>query len=135
MKLIIFILILIGFAVQASPDLRAELPVISRAAKRNGCAGDDFVLLCSIRMAENGRAGREFGVLHPKAMDTNLNTQAGWAAATIVKHHRRYGSDKVTVDFINSLADRYCPKECDADGNKNWKKNVSHWYEKLRDDK
>lgn len=76
--------------------------------------------------------GCEFGIADPRAWDTNLDTQAGWAAATIVKHHKRYGSDYVTLGFILSLADRYCPASCDPDGNRNWKRNVWYWFDKFQ---
>jgi hypothetical protein len=114
--------------------LKAELPTIRKAAERNGIkyGSDDWYLLLAIRKAENGRDGCEFGVTHPRAWDTNLDTQAGWAAATIVKHHKRYGSDEVTLEFILSLADRYCPASCDPDGNKNWKRNVNFWFDKFQ---
>jgi len=115
-----------------NPAYGNELPIIKKAAIRNKCVSDDYLLLLAIRKAENGRSGCEFGVKHPRAWDTNLDTQAGWAAVTIVKHHKRFGSGKVTIQFINSLADRYCPKSCDFIGNRNWKKNVRFWFEKFK---
>lgn len=115
-------------------NLKAELPTIRKAAERNGIkyGSDDWYLLLAIRRHENGRDGREFGIMHPKALDTNLDTQAGWAAATIRNQHKRYGSDQVTLEFILSLADRYCPASCDPDGNKNWKRNVWYWFGKFQ---
>jgi len=115
-------------------SLQAEIPTIRKAALRNSIKfdSDDWFLLLAIRKQENGRSGCEFGVKHPKAWDTNLDTQAGWASATIVKHHERFGSDKVTPEFIDSLGNRYCPKEVDPIGNKNWKRNVKYWFEKFR---
>lgn len=110
--------------------LKAEWPTIKRAADRNRCVGDDYLLLLAIRKAENGRAGLEFGIMNPKA--NNLDKQAGWAAATIVKHHKRFGDEKVTAEFIDSLANRYCPAAVDPEGNRNWKKNVRFWFEKFK---
>ena len=117
-----------------------EYRIIKRAADRNGCRGDDFVILLAIRKAENGRAGCEFGVKHPRAWETNLDTQAGWAAATIVKNRKRFnltthstGSGQAGREgFINFLADRYCPAENDAEGNVNFKSNVKFFYSKYR---
>jgi hypothetical protein len=115
-------------------SLKAELPTIRKAAERNGIHHDsnDWYLLLAIRKAENGRAGCEFGIKDPRAWETNLDIQAGWASATINGQHKRYGSDEVTTAFIDSLANRYCPVSCDPDGNKNWKRNVNFWFEKFR---
>jgi len=103
-----------------------ETATIKAAAKRNGCYGDNYLLLFAIRKAENGRAGCEFGV-KGAAWDTDLNTQAGWSAATIVKTRARW--NKTFIDF---LGDRYCPKEVDLEGNINFKKNVRFWFERFR---
>jgi len=112
----------------------AEIPTIRKAAERNGIkyASDDWFLLLAIRKAENGGNGLQFGIMNPKA--DNLDKQAGWASATIIKHHKRFGSPKVTPEFINSLADRYCPIECDPQGNKNWKKNVRFWFDRWKNE-
>ena len=117
-------------------SLEAELVVIKKAAQRNGIepGSDDFALLLAIRKAENGRAGCEFGVTHPSAWDTDLDTQARWAAATIMKHHKRFRSAEVSAAFINSLGNRYCPAVNDPDGNKNWKRNVKFWFAKFEKD-
>lgn len=117
-----------------------ELPIIIAAAERNNCRGDDFLILLAIRKAENGAPGREFGILHPKALaeiqvrpKDSLDIQAGWAAATIVKNRLRWrnciGAD---CDFINFLGNRYCPSSADAQGNRNWKRNVQYWFEKFK---
>lgn len=107
--------------------------VIRKAAERNGIefGSDDWFILLAIRKAENGRAGCEFGVKNPKAWDTDLDTQAGWASATIVKNRGRWDGNG---DFIDFLADRYCPIECDPVGNKNWKRNVKYFTEWSRND-
>ncbi|MFA5187021.1 MAG: hypothetical protein WC551_11115 [Patescibacteria group bacterium] len=105
-----------------------EIETVRVAAERNGCRGDDFVILLAIRFAENGRPGREFGVDHPKAIYTDLDTQAGWCAATIVKNRQRHG--QLTNDdgrsFLDFLAERYCPLNAAV-----WKKNVQYWVERL----
>ena len=56
--------------VNIRPEMRAELAPI----------------VAAIRHAENGRAGREYGVLHPKALGKSYRTQAGWCAATVQKN-------------------------------------------------
>lgn len=133
-----------GAVCKGKLTLKAEIPTIRKAAERNGIkyGSDDWYLLLAIRKAENGSKFREFGILHPKCdrimqADPNntLDIQAGWAAATVMKHHKRFGSDRVNTAFINSLGDRYCPEECDPEGNKNWKRNVKYWFKKLREEK
>jgi hypothetical protein len=113
--------------------LKAELPTIRKSAERNGIkyGSDDWYLLLAIRKAENGRSGCEFGVTHPRAWETNLDTQAGWAAATIVKNHQRFGNKAVTKEFILFLQKRYCP---DNEGGRKWLKNVRFFYKKFKEE-
>lgn len=111
-------------------EFGAELDTIIKAAKRNGIEPntEDFAILLAIRKAENGRAGREFGILHPRAVDTNLDTQAGWCAATIIKNRERWKQAGKKEPFIQFLGKRYCPvgAENDPSGlNKHWIKNVT----------
>jgi len=120
-------------------DLAAELPTILGAAHRNNCHGDDLLILLAIRLSENGRPGREFGVLDPRCRarieaepHRSLNIQAGWSAATIVKNRARWRDCGHEVDFITFLGNRYCPAETDPEGNRNWKKNVRYFYEKFK---
>lgn len=108
-----------------------EVPIIQKAALRNNCTGDDFLLLLAIRISENGAAGKEFGVKAPAAWGTDLETQAAWAAATIMKNHSRYPSLK-GESFIHALGGRYCPAVCDPQGNINWVRNVTYWYNKMK---
>ena len=130
MKYIVLLpLILLGVAT-AAPDLKKELPVIRMAAERNHCTGDLFTILLAIRMAENGRSGFEFGVIAVKG--TDLETQAAWAAATVVKNYQRWLGAGKPNDYIDFLGDRYCPVGVNDNGtNKYWKKNVRFWIGKL----
>lgn len=117
----------------------AEYKTIRQAAERNNCCGDDFLILLAIRKAENGRAGCEFGVKAKGAWKTDLDTQAGWAAATVVMNRRRFNDSVQRTagsvgEFIDFLGDRYCPREDDSAGNKNFKRNVKWFYKKYRRD-
>ena len=121
-------------------NLLDELPTILQAAHRNGCHGQKLLILLAIRKAENGGPGLEFGIKHPKCLaqikvqpHRSLDIQAGWAAATIVKNMQRWirGSNNERDGFIEFLGNRYCPALVDAEGNKNWKRNVRFWYEKF----
>ena len=79
---------------------------------------------------EAGGPGKEFGIKHPRAWGTDLDTQAGWAAATIVKNRQRWLRAGKPCDFINFLACRWCPPSADRVGHKNWKKNVRYFVSK-----
>ena len=111
-----------------------ELPVIEKAALRNNCTGKKFTLLLAIRKAENGGPGLEFGVLHPKAKGTNLDTQAGWSAATIVKNYARWQKSGSKDTFIGFLSKVYCPIGADNDPNglnEHWRGNVETVFDNL----
>lgn len=111
-----------------------ELPIIEKAALRNNCTGKKFMLLLAIRKAENGGPGLEFGVLHPKAKGTNLNTQAGWAAATVVKNYARWQKSGSKDTFIGFLSKVYCPIGADNDPNglnEHWRGNVETVFDNL----
>jgi len=108
--------------VNIRPELRAKLAPI----------------VAAIRHAENGRAGREYGVLHPKALGKSYRTQAGWCAATVQKHYDRWVKAGKKGDFLESLARRYCPVGADNDPNglnKHWLKNVTAWTRKIEESK
>ena len=113
------------------PDF--EVSVIRAAADRNGCIGDNYLILLAIRKAENGPKKREFGVTNPKA--NTLDKQAGWCAATIVKSRARWIAAGKPEDFIDYLQRRYAPINADNDPhnlNSNWAKNVKYWYERFK---
>ncbi|MCE5184999.1 MAG: hypothetical protein LLF76_02615 [Planctomycetaceae bacterium] len=109
-----------------------EYTVIEKAAIRNQCFGEDFIILLAIRKAENGGPGKEFGVMNPKAH--NLDTQAGWAAATIVKNRKRWKCTNRKDSFIEFLGKRYAPVGANNDPkglNRHWVKNVTRWVQML----
>ncbi len=112
-----------------------ELPLIKQAAARNGCDGELFTILLAIRKSENGGT-HEFGILNPRAK--GFDAQAGWAAATIVKNHKRWADKGKPGPFIDYLGSVYCPtvgdnlRPAERLLNKNWVKNVTHWYNRLK---
>jgi hypothetical protein len=118
-----------------------EYQTILNAAKRNNLNPEDYDLLFAIRKAENGKKGREFGILHPKCEEEmkkrpneTLDIQAGWAASTIKKNRERWEKEGEPGDFITYLGNRYAPRKATNDPNnlnKNWIKNVSKWEQKL----
>ena len=114
----------------ADHQLAKELSIILPAAKRNGCVGDDLLILLAIRKAENGRAGCEFGVKHRLAWQTDFDTQAGWAAATVVKTRARWIAAGSPGEFIDFLGRRYCPPAA-HELNRNWAGNVKYFYNRF----
>ena len=108
-----------------------EDTVIERVADEYGLEGKERALLWAIRKAENGRQGREFGILAPEAMRfensdpvASFVTQAKWAAGTIKK---RYTGN------LKAFSERFAPIGAENDPtnlNKNWRKNVSFYMRK-----
>jgi hypothetical protein len=115
-----------------------EYSTILGAAKRNNIVDTDYEnlsMLYAIRRAENGRMGREFGVLSPRAMEqkgdtpqTTLDRQAGWAAASILSNRKRYEESDKSKPFEEFMAARWAPVGAGNDPtnlNANWAKNVT----------
>lgn len=110
--------------VNVRADLRAELAPI----------------VAAIRHAENGKAGREYGVLGDgvrrdmKRKGDTYRPQAGWCAATVQKNYDRWMKAGRPGDFTTFLGKRYCPVGADNDPdklNKHWIHNVRHWTKKI----
>ena len=120
-----------------------EHEVILNAAKRNGIDENDhetMSMLYAIRSTENGRAGKEFGVLHKNAVGKpgqTLDKQAGWASSILMKRKSEWeGMDSTTQaqynGFPHYLQSKYSPTigaTNDPKGlNNNWLKNFTHHY-------
>ncbi len=109
-----------------------EYEIIMAAAARNSCSGNDLLILFAIRKAENGPPGNEFGIEVQRG--SGLDTQAGWAAATIMKNRGRWkakeGYDELfgNSGFIMFLGERYCLLNSDV-----WIQNVYHWFYKFKE--
>jgi len=104
----------------------SEYDMIEQVADEYKLTGEKRKLLHAIRGAEQGRQGREFGVLKSEAMRFEKDpdpvksfvTQARWAAGTIKK---RFDGD------LEKFAKRWAPigvKNDPTNLNKNWLKNV-----------
>jgi len=111
-----------------------EISMILKAGKRNNLNTEQLAILFAIRKSENGRAGREFGIMNPKANTFDL--QAGWCAATIYKNQERWAMAGKPDDFITFLGNRYCPTSGDITPmeqklNKHWIPNVKYWVHKI----
>jgi len=120
-----------------------EHEVILNAAKRNHIDENDhetMSMLYAIRSTENGRAGKEFGVLHKNAVGKpgqTLDKQAGWASSILMKRKGEWeGMDSTTQaqynGFPHYLQSKYSPTigaTNDPKGlNNNWLKNFTHHY-------
>jgi len=95
-----------------------------------------FALMLAIREAEKGRAGLEFGVLHPRAIYTDLRTQAAWCAGTIRANFTRFKNQEQYADYIDFLGSRYAPLGADNDPenlNRHWPGNVRFFYERFHE--
>lgn len=113
-----------------------EYNTIKKAANRNNCFDDNFIILLAIRKSENGGPGKELGIMNKAAY--NLDKQAAWAACTIIKNRDRWNKTDKKIDFITFLGSKYCPtvgKNLNSDEkrlNKYWVKNVKTWYNKIK---
>ena len=80
--------VLLGEIKMANIKHQLEWPAIIQAGRRNGLSDEQIVFLLAMREAENGPAGYEFG--SKEVRGTNLDKQAGSAAASIKKNEKRY---------------------------------------------
>ena len=63
----------------------------------------------------------------------SINVKDSFAARTIcintiLNNHKRWIAANKPIDFLDYLANAYCPKSCDAIGNKNWKTNIHKFF-------
>lgn len=107
--LLIFLLALVGTGALAGP-----LPLT--AARTHQLAD-------AIYRAEGGaRARVPYGILSVPVRDAAEARRV--CLNTIRNNHRRWIAAGARGEFIDFLADRYCPPSADPAGNRNWKRNV-----------
>jgi len=90
-------------------------------------------IVAAIRYAENGRKGREYGILH-KRVGPTYRSQAGWCAATVQKNHDRWVKAGRKGEYLVFLAKRYCPIGADNDPNglnRHWLGNVEKFKKRF----
>lgn len=76
----------------------------------------------AIYVIEGGRKAKvPYGILSVKVRDERHARQV--CLNTIRNNHVRWKKAGAKGEFLNFLADRYCPPS-DAAGNRNWKKNI-----------
>jgi hypothetical protein len=101
---------------------------------RPALRGELAPLVAAIRYAENGRAGREYGILHPRVKPT-YRSQAGWCAATVQKNYDRWVKAGRKGEFVVFLGNRYCPIGADNDPNnlnRHWIGNVRKFHARFK---
>ena len=93
-----------------------------------------YAFMLAVRMCEQGRKGREFGVMAEGAIDTDLKTQAEWTMSTLIKDTKRWhtgelakGKKEDYQNFIHYFSDKWCPSEA-HELNKNWFPNFQKYY-------
>ena len=91
---------------------------------------DENRLADAIYVAEGGKAAKvPYGILSVKVKDEADARRI--CLNTIRNNKKRFGAVS-DAEFINRMADRYCPPSVDPKGNANWKKNVSALYFKAK---
>lgn len=98
-------------------------PPVAGAAR----AGSISRIADAIRLAEGKTSGvYRYGIRTARSEDHGRRT----CLATIGANHRRWIASGARGEFIDFLADRYCPPSVDPVGNANWKRNVRFYLNK-----
>ena len=90
-------------------------------------------IVAAIRYAENGRKGREYGILH-KRVGPTYRSQAGWCASTVQKNYDLWVNGGRKGEYLVFLAKRYCPIGADNDPNglnQHWLGNVKKFKKRF----
>lgn len=83
----------------------------------------------AIYRAEGGsRAKVPYGILSVRV--STLEDARAVCYTTVQRNHDRWLKAGRPGEYLDFLADRYCPPSADAVGNKNWKRNVRHFITK-----
>lgn len=142
------IVAVIAFALSA---IHYQVPMMMISSKDGAWAVADFteaitvnipaqhrqelsLIVAAIRYAENGKPGKEFGIMS-KRCKPYYRDQAGWCAATVYKRYKDWIKLGKPNDFIQYLSKSYAPigAENDPKGlNKNWVPNVKYYVLKQK---
>ena len=77
----------------------------------------------AIYMAEGSKKAKvPYGILSVKVKGEADARRV--CLVSITNNWRRWQASGKTNDFVDFMADRWCPKSSDPVGNKNWKRNV-----------
>lgn len=114
--------------------VKAYLETYKNTLKQYPLLVNPYAFMLAVRMAEQGRKGREFGVLAQGAIDTDLETQAEWAISTLIKDTKRWhtgslakGKKEDYRDFLHYFSDKWCPPSA-HEINQYWLPNFQKFY-------
>lgn len=94
----------------------------------SACAGEIHPayynrIVDAIYLAEGGpRARVPYGILSVKVRDASHARSI--CLRTVRNNWRRWEAAGRPGEYLDFLADRYCPRSVDPTGNRNWKRNV-----------
>lgn len=80
------------------------------------------------RVEGGARAKVPFGILSVRV--SSLEEARKVAYNTVQNTHSRWEKAGRPGEYLDFLADRYCPPSDDPKGNRNWKKNIRHFLKK-----
>lgn len=109
--------LLIASAVHAEEN---DVAIALRTAREYELSPFQTQALLCVRVIENGRPGRDYGILHPHALGRGQLTQARWAAGTV----RKRLPDRAA---LASFARRWAPMGAANDPhdlNRHWLSNM-----------
>ena len=118
--------------------IEAYLETYKNTLKQYPLLVNPYAFMLAVRMTEQGKAGREFGVLAQGAIDTDLETQAEWTMSTLIKDTKRWhtgslakGKKEDYPTFIHYFADKWATIGADNDPNnlnQYWLPNFQKYY-------
>jgi hypothetical protein len=83
---------------------------------------DEQIASAIYRLEGGTKAKSPYGILSVKVRSTEHARQV--CLTTIRNNRARWIKAGAKGDYLDFLADRYCPPSVDAVGNRNWKKNI-----------
>lgn len=120
------------------PVVEAYLETYKNILKQYPLLVNPYAFMLAVRMCEQGRKGREFGVMAQGAIDTDLKTQAEWTMTTLIKDTKRWhtgelakGKKEDYPTFIHYFADKWAPIGAENDPNnlnQYWLPNFQKFY-------
>jgi hypothetical protein len=80
------------------------------------------------RVEGGAKAKAPYGILSVRV--SSLEHARQIAYTTVQNNHDRWIKAGRPGEYLDFLADRYCPKSADPRGNKNWRANIRHFLGK-----
>lgn len=104
----------LSFAVSAGIFISAHAAIPESQVSR--------IVDCIYVVEGGAKTKHPYGILSVKVRDAGHARQV--CARTVRNTHARWEAAGRPGDFLDFLADRYCPRSCDPVGNRNWKRNI-----------